>query len=394
MVDAANPRTAKRHLPAGLVSPGAVVAFTIANAALFVVCAWLLNPLCFALSPVALLLVLGYSHVKRFSALCHIFLGLAIGVSPVAAGIAASGQVLSSCVFLSLALWGWIAGFDIVYSTQDSGFDRERGPALHSRRPWAIVARCSSPPLLHVLVPVALVFAGIPGGMGPPVVERRRGRRGPACPHASEARLERPRPPELVLPHERHRERAGAAGNGVGGPGPALTVRRLRASGASRRSMTEPVSECRRRRPTAAVPAGIASLASFATKTCSDPRSDPSVERSSQRHTPPSRPTTSRLAPRDRTCAEGEGRRGVARTVRDTCSDSFMKSTTYDPSDSGARVLPSCETVDVRPNVAVSSFTRNGTARGIRLCGDVHAMVHPAPLAVARAVSRTLDARQ
>jgi len=166
-VDAANPRTAKRHLPAGLVSPGAVVAFTIANAALFVVCAWLLNPLCFALSPVALLLVLGYSHVKRFSALCHIFLGLAIGVSPVAAGIAASGQVLSSCVFLSLALWGWIAGFDIVYSTQDSGFDRERGlhsiPAALGDRGAMLVAA-----LLHVLVPVALVFAGIQAGWGLP----------------------------------------------------------------------------------------------------------------------------------------------------------------------------------------------------------------------------------
>lgn len=166
-IDAANPRTARRHLPAGLLAPQAVVLFTILNAALFVLCAWLLNPLCFALSPVALVLVLGYSHVKRFTALCHIALGLAIGISPTAAGIAASGQFLSSCVFLSLALWCWIAGFDIVYSTQDSGFDRERGlhsiPAALGNRNALLVAA-----LLHVAVPVVLAIAGLAAEWGLP----------------------------------------------------------------------------------------------------------------------------------------------------------------------------------------------------------------------------------
>jgi len=166
-IDAANPRTAKRHLPAGLVTPRAVVAFTAANAALFVLGAWLLNPLCFLLSPVALALVLGYSHVKRFSALCHVVLGLSIGVSPTAAGIAASGQFLPSCLWLSAALWSWISGFDIVYSTQDAGFDREKGlhsiPAALGEKGALLVAAA-----LHVVVPVALFLAGRAAGFGLP----------------------------------------------------------------------------------------------------------------------------------------------------------------------------------------------------------------------------------
>lgn len=166
-IDAANPRTAKRHLPAGLVTPRAVVLFTFANAALFVLGAWLLNPLCFALSPVALALVLGYSHVKRFSALCHVVLGLSIGISPVAAGLAASGQFLTSCLWLSAALWSWIAGFDIVYSTQDTEFDRERNlhsiPALLGERGSLLVAGA-----LHLLVAPALFAAGFAAGWGLP----------------------------------------------------------------------------------------------------------------------------------------------------------------------------------------------------------------------------------
>lgn len=166
-IDGANPRTARRHIPAGLLTPAAVVAFTAVNAALFVFFAWLLNPLCFALSPVALVLVLGYSHIKRFSALCHIALGLAIGISPTAAGIAASGQFLTSCLLLSAALWSWISGFDIVYSTQDSRFDRERGlhsiPAALGDRGALLVAAA-----LHLVVPVALAFAGVQAGWGLP----------------------------------------------------------------------------------------------------------------------------------------------------------------------------------------------------------------------------------
>lgn len=166
-IDAANPRTAVRHLPAGLVTPRAVAVFTLLNAAVFVLAAGLLNPLCLMLSPVALLLVLGYSHVKRFSALCHLVLGLAIGISPVAAGIAASGRFLTACVWLSGALLAWIAGFDIVYSTQDAGFDRDRG--LHSI-PATLGERGAlrTAAGLHLLVPLALVGAGISAQWGLP----------------------------------------------------------------------------------------------------------------------------------------------------------------------------------------------------------------------------------
>ncbi|MEK7392990.1 MAG: UbiA-like polyprenyltransferase [Fibrobacterota bacterium] len=129
-IDASNPRTAKRDIPAGRISPKAATIFVIANCALFVGLAWLLNPLCFALSPVALVLVLGYSLTKRFTALCHVWLGLAIGISPLAASIAASGRFELVPALLGVVLWTWMTGFDIVYATQDE--DHDKGLGLHS----------------------------------------------------------------------------------------------------------------------------------------------------------------------------------------------------------------------------------------------------------------------
>lgn len=129
-IDASNPRTAKRDIPAGRISPKAATIFVIANCALFVGLAWLLNPLCFALSPVALVLVLGYSLTKRFTALCHVWLGLAIGISPLAASIAASGRFELVPAMLGVVLWTWMTGFDIVYATQDE--DHDKGLGLHS----------------------------------------------------------------------------------------------------------------------------------------------------------------------------------------------------------------------------------------------------------------------
>lgn len=129
-IDASNPRTATRDIPAGRISPASATLFVAANAALFVAFAWLLNPLCLALSPLALVLVLGYSLTKRFTAFCHVWLGLAIGISPLAAAIAASGRFSPAPALLGAVLWTWMTGFDIVYSTQDEAHDRERG--LHS----------------------------------------------------------------------------------------------------------------------------------------------------------------------------------------------------------------------------------------------------------------------
>jgi 4-hydroxybenzoate polyprenyltransferase len=129
-IDARNPRTARRELPAGTMSRREVWVFVALSAALLVVAAAQLNPLCLALSPVALAVVLGYSYTKRFTALSHVALGLALAIAPVGAWIAVTGRFERPPVFLALAVVTWVAGFDIIYSCQDVAFDR--GAGLHS----------------------------------------------------------------------------------------------------------------------------------------------------------------------------------------------------------------------------------------------------------------------
>jgi 4-hydroxybenzoate polyprenyltransferase len=125
--DALNPRTANRALPRGILSVGQVALFTAVSAAVFVLAAWQLNPLCFALSPVALLWILGYSYTKRFTALSHLWLGLSLGIAPVGAWLAVQGRFDIVPILLSLAVMLWTAGFDIIYSLQDVEFDRRVG---------------------------------------------------------------------------------------------------------------------------------------------------------------------------------------------------------------------------------------------------------------------------
>ncbi|GIV19345.1 MAG: 4-hydroxybenzoate octaprenyltransferase [Armatimonadota bacterium] len=125
--DALNPRTANRALPRGILTVGQVALFTVVSAAVFVFAAWQLNPLCFALSPVALLWILAYSYTKRFTALSHLWLGLSLGIAPVGAWLAVRGQFDVVPILLSLAVMLWTAGFDIIYSLQDVQFDRQVG---------------------------------------------------------------------------------------------------------------------------------------------------------------------------------------------------------------------------------------------------------------------------
>jgi 4-hydroxybenzoate polyprenyltransferase len=128
--DAANPRTADRHLPAGAVSVAGATVFTVAAAALLVVAAWQLNPLCLMLSPVALLVTLGYSYTKRFTALSHLVLGLGLGIAPVGAWLAVTGSFAPFPLWLSAAVMFWVAGFDTIYACQDVDYDKRVG--LHS----------------------------------------------------------------------------------------------------------------------------------------------------------------------------------------------------------------------------------------------------------------------
>ena len=156
-LDARNPRTAGRELPRGAISRGEVWVFVVASAATLVAAAAMLNPLCLALSPLALLVVFGYSYTKRFTALSHVFLGLALALAPVGAWLAIRGRFEAPPVVLGLAVLFWVAGFDTIYACQDEAFDRAEGlhslPARLGTRRALVVAR-----LFHVIA-VALLAA-------------------------------------------------------------------------------------------------------------------------------------------------------------------------------------------------------------------------------------------
>ncbi len=126
-IDAANPRTASRALPAGLLTPGFVLLFVLASAALLVLAAWQLNPLALALAPLALLILCGYSYTKRFTWASHLLLGLAISGAPLGAWIAVRGDVAPTPFLLAGAVLLWVAGFDVLYALQDLDFDCRAG---------------------------------------------------------------------------------------------------------------------------------------------------------------------------------------------------------------------------------------------------------------------------
>jgi len=129
-IDAANPRTQTRAIPAGQLSSGFAAAFVVGAAALFVLAAWQLNRLAFFLSPVALAVVLLYSYTKRFTRWSHLVLGFALGIAPAAAWIAVRGSLDVRILLLTAAVTLWVAGFDVLYSCQDFEFDSKNG--LHS----------------------------------------------------------------------------------------------------------------------------------------------------------------------------------------------------------------------------------------------------------------------
>lgn len=129
-IDAQNPRTANREIPAGKISPRGAVWFIVINAVLFIAVAATINPLCGLLSPLALAIVMFYSYCKRFTSLAHLVLGLSLGIAPVGAYMAVTGNSVLECWLLALVVMTWCAGFDIIYALQDAEFDRERG--LHS----------------------------------------------------------------------------------------------------------------------------------------------------------------------------------------------------------------------------------------------------------------------
>jgi len=162
-LDAANPRTRARALPAGTLSPGFVAGFVIVSCGVFVLAAWQLNRLTLALSPVALAVVLLYSFTKRLTRFSHLALGLALGIAPAAAWIAVRGTLDPRILLLTTAVTFWVGGFDVLYACQDYEFDREAG--LHSiPRYLGIsgalwVARIFHLLMLVLLIGLVLVFS-------------------------------------------------------------------------------------------------------------------------------------------------------------------------------------------------------------------------------------------
>ena len=129
-IDARNPRTKLRDVPAGRITPTEALIFTIVNCLLLIGTTWFINPLCFYLSPVALLVVLGYSATKRFTALCHLVLGTGLALAPIGAYLVVTGAFAVIPLFFSLSVLCWVSGFDIIYALQDEDFDRDE--KLHS----------------------------------------------------------------------------------------------------------------------------------------------------------------------------------------------------------------------------------------------------------------------
>lgn len=129
-IDARNPRTRVREIPRGVISAGSALLFTVLSSLAFLLTTWFINPLCFYLAPVALLIVLGYSYTKRFTALCHLVLGLGLSLAPIGAYLVVTGEFALLPVLFSMAVITWVSGFDIIYALQDEEFDR--GEKLHS----------------------------------------------------------------------------------------------------------------------------------------------------------------------------------------------------------------------------------------------------------------------
>jgi len=161
-IDARNPRTEKREIPSGKIGVKQAAAFVIINSILFVTTTGFINRLTLFLSPVALLVILGYSLTKRFTFLCHFILGLGLSLAPIGAYISVTGQFHPLPLIYSFIVLTWVSGFDIIYALQDDEFDRKNFlhslPSAAGRRNALVVSLA-----VHVLTVILVAAAGIAG---------------------------------------------------------------------------------------------------------------------------------------------------------------------------------------------------------------------------------------
>jgi len=164
-IDAANPRTRTRALPAGALTPGFVTTFVVVSCAIFILAAAQLNRIALMLSPVALGIVLLYSYTKRFTRWSHLVLGFALGIAPAAAWIAVRGSLDLRILLLTAAVTFWVAGFDVLYACQDYEFDRQSN--LHSvPRYFGIRGALAIARLFHLLMLSLLIALILSFGLG------------------------------------------------------------------------------------------------------------------------------------------------------------------------------------------------------------------------------------
>ncbi len=166
-IDAANPRTSRRALPAGLVSPLWVTLFIVVSSGLLILAAWRLNPLTLRFSPVALVILFLYSYTKRFTWASHLFLGLALAGAPLGAWIAVRGEFALTPILLAGCVLLWVAGFDVLYALQDIEFDRERGLFSIPARFGIVGSLWISAAFHAVMLALLALLPRIYSGLGP-----------------------------------------------------------------------------------------------------------------------------------------------------------------------------------------------------------------------------------
>ena len=160
-IDLKNPRTAEvREIPKGVISPKAALLFVIFTSVNFIITTYFINTLCFYLSPIALIVVLGYSYTKRFTSLCHLVLGLGLALAPLGAYLAVSGKFALSPILFSVAVLFWVSGFDIIYALQDDTFDKENKlnslPVFLGRKKALNLSK-----FFHLITFLSLAYAGV-----------------------------------------------------------------------------------------------------------------------------------------------------------------------------------------------------------------------------------------
>jgi 4-hydroxybenzoate polyprenyltransferase len=165
-IDKANPRTAaQREIPNGTIAPKKALAFVILNCLAFLACTWFINLLCFYIAPFALLIVLGYSFTKRFTALCHFILGLGLAIAPLAAWLAVTASFELTPILFSLVVLLWVSGFDIIYALQDESFDKDQKlhsiPVLLGKKGALWFSS-----FLHLICISLVIWAGVSGEFG------------------------------------------------------------------------------------------------------------------------------------------------------------------------------------------------------------------------------------